>query len=558
MTVFATDPGLAGNSIALSEGLDDFAWTGGNLAGGADPTVDGTHFAISFNPIAEATNFAASVNSNTSVLVGAALTSGCSPTPCQTVTVTAATGGTAGNSIGTTDTLTNFSWAGTTLAGGADGQPSLVAFNNLYSGTVPTTGLCGTAPTVKWAYKTTATGIPTSPVLSLDGTKVAYVENSSPPKFHVLTIGTTGTDNGSLKGPAIPGANNNAGDTVISFGATGDSISSPFPDYNTDSVYVGAADGKLYKFTGVFGGTPALAGAPWPLTITTGGGGGTPNLTSPVLDLFTGRIFIGDGAGVEHLVRTTDNCTGAVAPPCVDSTTLTLQGAALDDGPLVDGSTGKVFVFQGGTGLGAGGMVEVVQANEDFTGAVTATFGPKKGTGEYIGAFDNAYFTSPSTGHLYVCGSDVPGGGNGVAALWVTGFTGSAMNTTGVTGPTEVLALSAGNNSPCSPLTEFFNPNIGGGTDILFVSVGAQCTSGDTNGCIRSFDITSGPTSLIRSGPIDEPSGTSGIVVDNASASAGASSIYFSTQGNATSGLSCGGVTTGGGCGIKLTQGAFQ
>src|SRR5439155_20375780 len=146
------------------------------------------------------------------------------------------------------------------------------------------------------------------------GTKVAYVENSSRPKFHVLTIGTTGTDNGSLKGPAIPGTNNNAGDAVISFGATGDTISSPFPDYNTDSVYVGAADGKLYKFTGVFNGTPALAAAPWPFTITTAGMGAT-NLSSPVLDLFTGRIFIGDGAGVEHLVRTTDNCTGPVAPP---------------------------------------------------------------------------------------------------------------------------------------------------------------------------------------------------------------------------------------------------
>src|SRR5439155_21895984 len=190
------------------------------------------------------------------------------------------------------------------------------------------------------------------------GTKVAYVENSSRPKFHVLTIGTTGTDNGSLKGPAIPGANNNAGDAVISFGATGDTISSPFPDYNTDSVYVGAADGKLYKFTGVFSGTPAEVcdraacasgtSGGWPLTITTGGGG-APNLTSPVEDLFTGNIFIGDGAGVFHYVRELGSTIGACAsgsPPCVGSTSLTMQSAALDDGPLVDGSTGKVFEFQ--------------------------------------------------------------------------------------------------------------------------------------------------------------------------------------------------------------------
>src|SRR5204863_7633215 len=109
------------------------------------------------------------------------------------VTVTANTSGAAGNSIGTTKTITNFTWAGgtTTLAGGVNGQPSIVGFNNLYvnaGGTVLCSGL--TAPKVAWAYRTTLSPIATSPVISFlppnSGTKVAYVESSSPPKLHVL------------------------------------------------------------------------------------------------------------------------------------------------------------------------------------------------------------------------------------------------------------------------------------------------------------------------------------------------------------------------------------
>src|SRR5205814_2729504 len=124
------------------------------------------------------------------------------------VTVTATTAGASGNSIALAEGVDNFVWNGNhiSLQGGVDGQPSIVGFTNLYVNSGGTGFCSGTAPTVKFAYRTTTatTGITGSPVLSLDGTKVAYVEDSSPPKLHVLTIGTTGS-NGTIAVPVIPG-----------------------------------------------------------------------------------------------------------------------------------------------------------------------------------------------------------------------------------------------------------------------------------------------------------------------------------------------------------------
>jgi len=77
---------------------------------------------------------------------------------------------------------------------GDRGNANLVAFNNLYVNDGGTGTCSGTAPNVLFAYNiTTAPGgrIDTSPVLSLDGTQIAFVESvpGSPgfAIFHVLT-----------------------------------------------------------------------------------------------------------------------------------------------------------------------------------------------------------------------------------------------------------------------------------------------------------------------------------------------------------------------------------
>src|SRR5207244_6891353 len=59
-------------------------------------------------------------------------------------TVTDKTAGSAGNTIPTTSAVSGFAWGGGTLAGGTDGQPSIVALNNLYCGASVAASATGT------------------------------------------------------------------------------------------------------------------------------------------------------------------------------------------------------------------------------------------------------------------------------------------------------------------------------------------------------------------------------------------------------------------------------
>ena len=79
-------------------------------------------------------------------------------------------------------------------------------------------------------------------------------------------------------------------------------------------------------------------------------------------------------------------------------------------------------------------------------------------------------------------------------------------------------------DSRCSPITEFFNPNIGAaGTDFFFWGMTSNCVG--VAGCIMS--CTNSGVVLT----VSESNGTSSIIIDNVSTAAHASSIYFTTQG---------------------------
>jgi hypothetical protein len=136
---------------------------------------------------------------------------------------------------------------------------------------------------------------------------------------------------------------------------------------------------------------------------------------------------------------------------------------------------------------------------------------------------------------------------------------------TPVVGPTLTAA-----NAACSPVTEFFNPNIDvtsgqdlNGTDLIFLSVADSGQTNDTifcpsntTGCMMSFDITninatnpvngSTPTSASAS----VAGGTSGIIVDNSSTSGGASQVYFTPLAD----QSCRTSRSTGGCAIQASQ----
>jgi hypothetical protein len=152
---------------------------------------------------------------------------------------------------------TDFVIYGLNVVGTTGGQPSIVALKNLYSGGLDP--LCGGAqPNFLFSYNTTtfANGrILTSPVLSMDGKKVAFVETSTvagarQSSVHVLNIPTSGSQ--VLVTPSVVqplGAMVN-----VPLAAATNSRSSPWVDYKNDILYVGLDNGRLYKITGVFKG----------------------------------------------------------------------------------------------------------------------------------------------------------------------------------------------------------------------------------------------------------------------------------------------------------------
>jgi hypothetical protein len=415
-------------------------------------------------------------------------------------------------------------------------QANIAAFNNLYTGTSSTS--CGalTAATVLWAYRAGTTRLRTSPIISLDGTKVAFVDGATPAVFHVLTP-TAGE--GTVTAPMTPTA---AEIVNVALTTGADTDSSPFVDYYGDIAYVGTNNGRLFKITGVFRGTPTLAGAPWPLTTA------TTRLTGPVIDFGTGNIFVG-GADGNVYGFTSSGAAVTGSPVAIGSGR---ADGGIVDPPVVDVVNGLLYVTTGDNAAVTGHALEttalVAQLSTSNLGTMqVAGIGTTESTPIHSGTFNAAYFSGNPNGigttsawYFYVCGVATGGARNPV--LYRIGFTGTppVMNTT--VDATSV-ALSANNGEQCSPLTELQN-----GVDRIFLGL-------LTSAQVEFFDVNSTTTpTLGGSGgvaPVAEAGGTSGIIVDNVSAIAQASSIYFTTEANSAN---CGGHR----CGVKLTQGGLQ
>ncbi|HYX70181.1 MAG TPA: hypothetical protein VE825_13675 [Terriglobales bacterium] len=299
---------------------------------------------------------------------------------------------------------------------GGGTSPSLVAFNNLYTGPGPT-GICPTPltpsdqPSVLFAYNTATTtngAAHLSPALSLDGKKIAFVESNDGfsndyTAFHVLTW--KAGEGSSPDAAALPGdcaAGNSCMTTLVLSNTRSDHNSSPFIDYANDAAYVADDGGILHKITPVFGGAPAeVTTGGWPLSMTVFGG----QFGSPVLDSVSQRIFL------------TDNSSGALW--VVDLATvrviLVQPGYITVADPVVDSSNETVLV------VGCNGSVDLVVDQFDTSGnrLQRVDAGALGGNvNVYTGAFDNNYFTDPTTGFLYFAGSFGAG-----AELFRVGFT---------------------------------------------------------------------------------------------------------------------------------------
>jgi hypothetical protein len=223
---------------------------------------------------------------------------------------------------------------------------------------------------------------------------------------------------------------------------------------------------------------------------------------------------------------------------------------------VVDSTTGRVFLF----GTQTGGSY-VVQTDTALTvGSVEmAQIGTGVVNGVHPGTPDNNYFTSVSTGRLYACGQNT----SGEAQLYAFGFNSSGvMSTTAATGSPLAMGNTVGANAPCTAaITEVFDQSAA--KDHIYLGVKDRClgTSGGTNGCIMSFDVTSSgtfPTTFTNSFAV--VGGTSGIAVDNvtdATATELTTDVYFVSPG----GQSCtdyNGSAHTGNCAFSLTQKGLQ
>ena len=482
--------------------------------------------------------------------------------------------------ISTENCNTDFAVFGLTVNSGT--QANLVGINNLYTEAVPA---CNSgAPWVSFAYNTvTQTGgqIRTSPVLSTDGTKVAFVESTATGSyFHVLLlpnpIPVPPAQAGTVRAPQTPSScttPTTAGCmTTLTIESTASNTnSSPWVDYASDTGYVGADNGLMYKIKPVFGGgAPAVvSNTDWPVTVST-----QPNkvLTDVVIDSTTSRAFVGDGYGYLYAVN-------LASPAGTFSAQVTVgwashgAGTGVVDAPIVvndsaNPGTNQVFVFTGCSNvLGIGGAVSQIPAN--FTSATTLTtsntvdLGSGSGTGDctggnlHAGTFDNAFWLNGTTsGHMIACG--FVSGTNAKPLIpsnpkmYSFPFASHMITSTG----SSTFVVNNKTGDECSPPTEFFN----GVSDKLFFGVG-----GTTDGFVESSAIVAGVlatpvcSSFSTSTCVSAPSaagGTSGIIVDN-QVTNGGTNIYFTTLApGSVNGQKCN--VTGGlanpYCAVKLTQ----
>jgi hypothetical protein len=591
-TAAATQTGTWTATVATS-GTVTIASPEATLVLTASTTVNtGLNFQVITSATVEATNLGLAINRNNFATLGAGHVRVRATSALGVVTVTASAdgitnlNGAEGNLITLANTINNgrFAWNAASMAGGV-GTGNIVAFNNLYSTQGIAGGQCAQdGPSVDWSYFTGTGTAVTSIMLSFDGTKVAFVENvAGTATLRLLkwkALEGAGAGYPVAVDQDISGANwstctagNSCMASIPFSGAPTDTRSSVFYNYAADVLYAGDDNGSVHKFTGVFLGTPTEVGAPWPIVVNAGA-----ILTSPIFDSLSGNIFVGDSTGRLSYIREITSTVGTplCTLPCLGTPSQSLTGSIIDP-PIVDGSTGRVLVFDGTETTKQG---SVFQFDTGLTTASKVTVGiGGNGTTPpanlpfdilHAGTFDDAYFSvGPASGHLYTCGKE-PLFNNRPAIYRLT------FNASGVLGGaagTPLINLTSNFSligDACSPVTEIKN----GATDRVFFSFATNanpagtatgCTAGQ--GCVASIVLggtwppaatTAGIAApFILTGTQTGSGGASGIVVDNVGAGAQESNIYYTFQTNSTAAVTCNG-TVGVGCAVKATQSALQ
>ena len=420
------------------------------------------------------------------------------------------------------------------------GTANLIGLNNLYS-INDTSGFCATTgPTVLFAYQTGSGGgaNATSVELSLDGTKIVWVENSNPPKVHVVAWKNEGTvaapiDLTTRPAASAPVAGSGTVATVTLSSSTSVTNSSPFVDYDHDLAYVDDDSGNLYRIENVFCTTAACIASPvapsldaaWttnPVNL------GSTKLTSPVADAVTGYIYVGGANGNLYVRKSSDGSSVSGSPIAIGNGN---QGGVADT-PLVDGIGANgytlVYAFTGDdTGVTGGlstAVIAQLQVNQGTGALGTVTRGSIGQPNEqpiYSGTPNNAYYTGVGTPIFYVCG--ITPSSTVDADLYEVPF---GVNK--IIGTPADLGPIGGGNQACSPLSEFYN----GTNDRLFVTfpVTAVVEDFNINSTLPDDFCPNGPTCLQWA---NNSGSTGGLIIDSNYNPTGTSTanIYFGDVG---------------------------
>jgi len=364
--------------------------------------------------------------------------------------------------------------------------------------------------------------------------------------------------------------------------------SSPYYDYDSDVLYFGDDSGVLYSVSPVFVGTATTGGtaAPVVTSLQVASTSGQTMLTGPVLDGNSGNVFVGAADGKVYAVPTsftsvagsmvvgagsgTSSCgtaSGGIADPVIVDGSISALYAYTQNAATSINSSNRAIVTQAGTGASPSTLFGS-RVNNITTGAGNMCGSTPASTGTSVvnvhsPAFDNNYYNGTGVGHLFICDNST----TAAPAIYAITFNAGVMNNAvDATLGLSLSSLATSDYAECAPITEIFQPGSDGGPDGNdYMLLGAGRISGGTGAfgaavgqaysVTSSYVMTKGIEHTVNTYPAAQD-GISGIVVDNISPVAQASSMYFTTEavGNSTDPV-CG---TGKYCAVKLTQSGLQ
>ncbi|MGA3213782.1 MAG: hypothetical protein ABSD20_20945, partial [Terriglobales bacterium] len=369
--------------------------------------------------------------------------------------------------------------------------------------------------------------------------------------------------------------------------------SNPYYDYATDTIYAGDSAGYLHKFNPVFNGVPAeVTNGTWPILLDSGYSIASPAYDEGTGYVFVGDTYgyfyaITPAGAVTKKWWGIDPDApnygaGVFDAPLIDNVALAQYFPLTSFPYFAKGSDITVVYYNA--------IVEFFPANTCNpypTGTSSCACPPCTYTGTipfpgiysypaeeippntaspsyfYSGGFDNAYFTSTNpmnpSGNLYAVGNTF---GELAAEYFEDGYNGTTVFQI----PIVNNAITNNNQGPWvgynsdfygneGPLTTYYNTN--SDTDYLFVSADSTYYNAETGygvckgttaahtkhcdttydadfGCVLSFNAANFATTQAPLGGLttcsyvnDAPVGA--MIIDNSSAMAGASQVYFSS-----------------------------